>query len=362
VVARDFRNGFLYEFREIAGESNSGLICHGAKRGPAGMIDVTNMFIQDRPSPVLREAMILTSALATITLIIAISTRLTFIALPNMLPLIAAVLVLDVLSQFAPETRTVRAVQVLLYGVLFLAVTCFCGVLAAYATQRLAFPLQDQLFESADRALGVNWLEIVQWVDHHAVIQAILNFAYSTMPAQIALPVVVLAFSDRVNEVRSYLLSFVIALTITTIVAAFLPAASQIAHVDKMTFDLLRFPGATPLDHLASLRSAGPIVIGGRLGGILAFPSFHATVAVLTPLALRRYRWLFVSLLILDAAMLCSTVTEGAHYASDTLGGCVVAIAAYFLAKRVVLRSPTFQKDFYASVRPDTADRLSSFS
>ena len=254
-----------------------------------------------------------------------------------MLPFIAAVLLLDVWSQFAPQTRTVRAVQTLLYGVLYLAITCFCGVLAAYATQRLAFPLQDQLFESVDRALGVNWLEIIQWVDHRAMVHAILNFAYSTMPAQIALPVVILAFSDRVSEIRKYLLGFVIALTVTTIVAALLPAVSQIAHVDRTTFDLLRFPGATPLDHLASLRSAGPIALGGdRLGGILAFPSFHATVAVLTPLTLRFHRRLFVSLLILDAAMLCSTVTEGAHYVSDTLAGGVVAFAAYFLAKRVI--------------------------
>jgi membrane-associated phospholipid phosphatase len=327
------------------------------------MINATNIFVQDRPSPISREAVICTAVLATITLIVAISTGLTFIALPRILPLVMAVLALDVLSQFAPQTRTVRAVQVLLYGVLFLAITCFCGVLTAYATQRLAFPLQDQFFESADRALGVNWLEIIQWVDHHAVIQAILNFAYSTMPAQIALPVVVLAFSDRVNEVRRYLLSFVIALTITTIVAALFPAASQITHVDKLIFDLLRFPGGTPLDHLASLRSAGPIAIGGdRLGGILAFPSFHAVVAVLTPLTLRGYHWLFVPLLILDAAMLCSTVTEGAHYASDTLGGCVVAFAAYFLAKRVGSRSPAFQKDVCACVGANTTERLSSFS
>jgi membrane-associated phospholipid phosphatase len=84
------------------------------------------------------------------------------------------------------------------------------------------------------------------------------------------------------------------------------------------------------------LRSAGSLIINDRLAGIATFPSFHATIAVLTPLTLRRYRGIFLVLLMLDAAMLCGTITEGAHYVTDILGGSCVAFAAYFLANRVL--------------------------
>jgi hypothetical protein len=87
---------------------------------------------------------------------------------------------------------------------------------------------------------------------------------------------------------------------------------------------------------LMRLRAAAPMLLTDAPGGILTFPSFHATVAILTPLALRRYRGLFVVLLIFDAAMLCGTVTEGAHYVSDVLAGIGVAFCAYSLARRII--------------------------
>ena len=274
--------------------------------------------------------------MAMIALIISVVTKLIFVDLPNISPLVFGVIGVDVLSQFTPQTGIVRAVQAILYGVLYLAITCFCGVLAAYAVQRFAFPLQDQFFANVDMALGVKWFDMVYWVDSRPAIQMIFHMAYDSMGVQIALPVVILAFANRLGELRVYLLAFVIALTVTTIAAAFLPAASPIALVDRATFSVMRFTGATPLDNLMHLRTAGPLLLTNALGGIVTFPSFHATIAILTPLTLRRYRRLFIALLILDAAMLCGTVTEGAHYVSDVLAGIGVAFCAYLLAMRII--------------------------
>ncbi|HML14187.1 MAG TPA: phosphatase PAP2 family protein, partial [Xanthobacteraceae bacterium] len=73
-------------------------------------------------------------------------------------------------------------------------------------------------------------------------------------------------------------------------------------------------------------------------GGIATFPSFHTTVAVLTPLTLRRHHRIFVVLIVLDAAMLGGTLTEGAHYYVDVLAGGGMAFFAHALAKRIVAR------------------------
>jgi len=292
--------------------------------------------IQRRVSPISRVAIFLTLTLMAVAVIISAGTTLAFLNLPNILPLVLGVMVLDGISQFAPQTRNILAVQTILYAILYLAITCFAGVLAAYATQRFAFPLQDELFARADTALGVNWFAVAHWTDDHPAIHRILKFAYESMSAQIAMPVVVLAFSNRTSEVREYLLAFALALTVTTIVATLLPATSPIALVDRTAFHVLEFTGATPLDHLAHLREATPVFLSGSPGGIITFPSFHAVIATLTPLALRRYRSVFIILLILDAAMLGGCLTEGAHYFSDVIAGIGIAIGADLFAKRII--------------------------
>jgi hypothetical protein len=144
------------------------------------MQNIARVLIQNRTSPISREAAILTLVLAALALTMAMWTQLKFTALPNMLPLTLGVLVLDILSQFAPQTPIVRAVQSMLFGVLYLAISCFCGILAAYATQRFSLPLQDQFFERTDLALGVNWFDVAHWVDDRPVIHEILKLAYGT--------------------------------------------------------------------------------------------------------------------------------------------------------------------------------------
>jgi len=292
---------------------------------------------QPRISPVTRVATLLTFALLGIGIVASFATGFILESLPNIVLLVTGVVVLDVLSQFAPRVRIVEAVQTLLYGVLYLVITCVCGVLAAYALQRLAFPLRDEFLTRADLALGFHWLDFARWVDRHARVQAILHFAYDSIAFQIALPVIVLAVAGRINALRTYILAFSIAFITTIITSATMPAAGPIGMIDRSTFDILRFTGATPIDHLVRLREAGPLVMTEFPGGIATFPSFHSTVAVLTPLALRAHRWLVLPLIVFNAAMLAGTLTEGAHYLVDVLAGSGMAVAGYLLA-RLVLR------------------------
>jgi membrane-associated phospholipid phosphatase len=291
---------------------------------------------QSRISPISGSASLLTLGLGTVGLTTSIITKFSLVSLPNIILLVVGVVVLDVLSQVAGQTRIVEAIQTALYGFLYLAVTVVCGVLAAYSMQRFALPLQDHLLASADGALGVNWSDFAYWVDRHVVIQTILHLAYDSILGQILLPLVVLAFSNRVSELRVYLLAFAIAFAFTIVVSALMPAAGPIAFVDRATFNVLQFTGATPVDHLMRLREAGPLTMSDAPGGIATFPSFHATIAILTPLTLRSYPRIFAALLILDAAMLGGTVTEGAHYFSDILAGTCMAFFAHAMAKRII--------------------------
>ena len=92
--------------------------------------------------------------------------------------------------------------------------------------------------------------------------------------------------------------------------------------------------------------------------GIATFPSFHATIAVLTPLMLRRFRTVFIPLLVLDAAMLGATVTEGAHYFCDVFAGIGMAFFAYAVAKRIIkAEDRLFRHRGHAAIRLYSAAR-----
>ena len=292
--------------------------------------------IQSRVSPVSQFAIGLTVGLAIVGLVASFATKFVLATLPNVMPLVLGVVGIDILCAFAPQTRIVDAVRTIVYGVLYLVTTILCGILAAYSMQRFAFPLEDHFLTHADLALGFNWLDYARWVDRHDQVQKVYFFAYNTLQIQIALPLVILAFSNRLREARIYVLAFAIAFTATIFISALMPAGGPIVFVDRAAFHLLHFTGATPIDQLMRLREPRSFIMTDSPGGIATFPSFHATIAILTPLSLRSHRRIFVGLLVLDAAMLGSTITEGAHYFTDIVAGIAMAFFAYALAKRII--------------------------
>ena len=291
-----------------------------------------------RMSAVPALALLLTFVLLALGIAASLATGFILESLPNIVLLVIAIVAIDVLVQFAPPVRVAAAVQTFLYGFLYLVVTCVCGVLAAYALQRLGFPLQDDLLGKADLALGLHWLDFVRWVDARPLLQAVLYPAYHSIALQIVLPLVVFAVAGELRDLHRYLLAFAIAFSVTIVISALVPAAGPIAFVDRGSFDILRFTGATPVDHLMRLREAGPLIMTDFPGGIATFPSFHSTVAVLTPLALHRHRLIFAALLVLDAAMLVGTITEGAHYFVDVPAGIAMAVFGYVLARAILKR------------------------
>ncbi len=267
------------------------------------------------------------------------ATGLTLPSFPDSSLFFVAVIALDLYCRFAASSFISRVAPIFVYSLIYLVATSLAGIFASYATQRLAMPLQDELFLSLDRWLGVDWLAFVHYVDDRPLLAKWLREAYASMAAQIITPVVVLVALERIHELRVYLLSFAIALTATIVIAAFLPASSAVTLVDGSLFHELRFGGRTPLDHLARLREAAPLNLeNSTIGGLLSFPSFHAVVGALTPLSLRSVRPVFYVLCVVDAALLLGTVTEGGHYAVDPIGGVAVAYLSYRMARRIESR------------------------
>ena len=58
--------------------------------------------------------------------------------------------------------------------------------------------------------------------------------------------------------------------------------------------------------------------------GIIAFPSFHASLAIMMTWALRQKPWLLILGSIYNSLMIIASLTEGGHYLSDVIIGCLI--------------------------------------
>jgi membrane-associated phospholipid phosphatase len=75
-----------------------------------------------------------------------------------------------------------------------------------------------------------------------------------------------------------------------------------------------------------------------RMEGLITFPSFHTTLAVLFVAALREHRLALVIGAVVNGLMLLSIPSEGGHYLVDVFAGALVAAVAIWAASRIEQR------------------------
>jgi membrane-associated phospholipid phosphatase len=142
----------------------------------------------------------------------------------------------------------------------------------------------------------------------------------------------------RVNRLQGYVLAFAIAITLTALIAIFLPAANAAIYFDKLPTKVSVWPNGQ--------HSYFPVLEGLRAGtlrtvsfdamdGLISFPSFHTANAILIlwalwPITLVRWMLLPINILLIASTPLC-----GAHYFVDVLGGCAVAFVAISATARL---------------------------
>jgi hypothetical protein len=234
-----------------------------------------------------------------------------FLHLPRIYILLLAAALVLAISSFSPPTRITRVTVRISIALAFQGSLCLCAVLACYSAQRLALPLRDDWFLASDRAMGFEWLTFAKWVDGRPDLAFLFRQGYATIGIQLSLPLIVLSLTDDMVRYRAYLLACAAVLAATAAIGALLPATGAYAIAQHETFRNISLYGATPLDDLWQWREPGPIRVDETPGPLISFPSFHAAVAFMTPLALRRIRPLLVVRLVVEPLLLAGAITEG---------------------------------------------------
>jgi hypothetical protein len=250
-----------------------------------------------------------------------------------------AFLLLGLLSAFlflaACFYRTVRPdprLAAMLFGAAFLCVfSCEASVLN-YLLLTKAGARIDLMLAQLDRAMGFDWPAAMRWMKDHPRLNAIAFIAYSSMLPQVALSAIVLA---SIESERVYRACLALALSALICIAiwGFAPSFGAFSVYPPPQAALNVALDSTYAKDLVRLLQDGPGLISPRNAkGLIGFPSYHATMALLAIWYLRDVKILRWPVLVLNVAVLLATPVQGGHHAVDVLASFPVAALAIFLA------------------------------
>jgi hypothetical protein len=206
-----------------------------------------------------------------------------------------------------------------------------------YIAAAANFPMQDANLLLIDRALGLDWVAYVDYVNERPLLATWLSYGYSMIRWPLFAIPVVLTAAYQYRRLAEFTLAFGLGLVATTIVSALVPA---IGVYQEIGLDPATLVNLEPRAYLDQVRDLAPVRAGELrhldlfgLAGIVTFPSFHAASALLYAWALWPVRWIRPIAIIANGMMLAATPIDGGHYFIDLAAGLAVAVLAILAAR-----------------------------
>jgi membrane-associated phospholipid phosphatase len=217
------------------------------------------------------------------------------------------------------------------YFILSIAATVAFAVLS-YLCCTAAYHLVDDELLRLDRALGFDWQLWFRWLQGHQAVLSVLKATYDSLPYQGLYFAVLFGLLLRRIELREMFWTVFIAGLFTSAGSVLLPALGTFEMFEQTSL-------GDYLPDMKQLRAGSDLHFAlGRLKGVVNFPSFHTTMAVVYAYAFRRTGLFGYIVIAINVTMLLSIPFIGGHYLVDMIGGAGVAVASILLARRLVVR------------------------
>ena len=196
-------------------------------------------------------------------------------------------------------------------------------------------PLVDNQLAAFDHALGFHWRWWYEFISSDKPVGTLLSAAYVAALPEIVIVMVALAALNRADRVSEMVLATMIGALIAIAISTLIPAAGPLPyfHPDEAT---LAVPPVVDLDYKSTFFALRLGMVHAfsvdDLKGLIAFPSYHATLAVLLVLATRGIPRLFWPAAVINAVVLASAPVDGGHHLADVVGGMAVAVVSLAIA------------------------------
>jgi hypothetical protein len=202
------------------------------------------------------------------------------------------------------------------------------------------FPMVDRALTDIDQTLGFDWMVYLGWFDHHPTLDFICQICYHSVLYQPLLIILILAITSQSERMYALFLAMAGGLVLTTLIALPLPA-----------FGPYEFFGVTAADHpnislITAAKMTTPITWLREAAfdtpapllpvGLISFPSYHSTAAVIYVWALWRtavFKWCWLGL---NGMMLLATPVHGSHYLLDVIAGIAIAVLCIWVNVRLL--------------------------
>jgi hypothetical protein len=193
----------------------------------------------------------------------------------------------------------------------------------------MRFPLIDQQLSAADFALGLDWPGLFAWMLEHPTIARVLEFSYGSGLWQMICLLMFLPALGRPERLRELFWLFVITSLIVALISGIMPAAGAWAH-----YRVSQQTSAYYLPDFYALRDGSLREIAiTKITGIVQFPSFHASTALVYIYVTRGMRYVFPVSCLWNAAMIASAPVYGGHHFVDILAGLALTPIAILMLR-----------------------------
>ena len=220
-----------------------------------------------------------------------------------------------------------RAGFIIEFLALMLAAAQALAVLT-YIGMALSGPLMDKQFQSADQALGFDWLAWFRFVTERHSLAAVMKFLYFGLGYEALYFALLTGMMGEIARPREIFWLLLIACLITCIGGWAAPALGPFA-----TYGLQQSYGAfvPEIEHLRSGHDMNFAL--GQIQGVVAFPSFHTTMALGMAYAFRKTGVIGWIIAAVNVFILLAVPVFGGHYLVDMIAGAGVFVFALAMVR-----------------------------
>ena len=227
-----------------------------------------------------------------------------------------------------PLPRLIESCELAIWAILYFQALAVTMQIAGRSPR----PLVDAQLTALDRTMHFSTLAFARGVEHWPALHIALAVIYALVGPMLIAAVLVPPVMGKGDASRRLVAGVVLAGIVTAIAFALWPAAgpwtTEGFHANREQQAVTHY--------LALLKSPAVVDLNKGDAGIVAFPSFHVLLAMMSALALGAVRRLRVVAWTLAILVAVSTLTTGWHYLTDVLGGLALTVIAASAARVLV--------------------------
>jgi hypothetical protein len=195
----------------------------------------------------------------------------------------------------------------------------------------------DGNLAAIDRAMGVDWPAMMAFVSHYPAANVALKVIYLSVLPQVAVLTVAQGLIGKPERIYALCLAVSAGAAISIFTWTLMPAFGAFSVYDVSNLHMSRALDTSYARELTNLLAHGP----GRISptdakGLIGFPSYHGTLALLVAWYARDLKVIRWFALGLNAVVIAATPIQGGHHVIDVLAGFVVAALAIGFANAVI--------------------------